>query len=163
VAFALLNGITSLETAFALGANFVLDKPLCPELSARSVRAARGLILRERRRYFRYPVDLTVSLTPASGPSLYARATSLSEEGLSVELLHPLPVGSSVEIRFDLPATSTIVEARGEVAWYQDQCTGIRFQEILQMSKTSFRKWLAENMSANPGPGIFINATRRNV
>ncbi len=163
MAFALLNGITSLETAFSLGANFVLDKPLCPELAARSVRAARGILLRERRRYLRHPVDLSASLTLPEGNSLYGRVTNLSEEGMAVELLVAIPPGTWVQVRFDLPGSTTTVEARGEVDWYQDGMAGIRFIEILQMSKLNYQRWLAEHMPENPGPGVFINATRRNA
>ena len=51
IAFALVNGRTSVRQAFEMGANFVLDKPVSMERAMRSVKAAQGLIMRERRRY----------------------------------------------------------------------------------------------------------------
>ncbi|MDP9268724.1 MAG: response regulator [Acidobacteriota bacterium] len=52
IAFALLNGTTGAREAYALGANFTLEKPLTVEVTTRTLRAAAGLIARERRRYF---------------------------------------------------------------------------------------------------------------
>ncbi|HVH89162.1 MAG TPA: response regulator, partial [Terriglobales bacterium] len=49
IVFAITNRVTSVKDAFAYGANFVLDKPVSADRAARSLRAAHGLILRERR------------------------------------------------------------------------------------------------------------------
>ena len=53
IAFAVVSGKTSIQQAFEMGANFVLDKPISLDRATRSVRAAQGLIMRERRRYHR--------------------------------------------------------------------------------------------------------------
>ena len=161
VRFAILNGLTSVGTAFRMGANFVLDKPLCWERTARSLRAAAGLAERERRRYNRYAVDLAVSLTLPGAHAVYARAANLSEEGMVLETVDPIPAGSRLEIRFDLPGRSTPVEARGEVAWSDHQGrAGVRFLEILQMSRMQYRRWLDEK-TAQETLHFFVDATRR--
>src|SRR5260370_24516284 len=54
IAFAIVHGRTTVQQAFEMGANFVLDKPISLERATRSVRAAQGLIMRERRRYQRH-------------------------------------------------------------------------------------------------------------
>src|SRR5947209_4787096 len=51
---AITNGITTVKQAYEMGANFVLDKPVSLERAAKNLRAAHGLIMRERRRYFRH-------------------------------------------------------------------------------------------------------------
>src|ERR1700694_3887612 len=43
IAFALINQVTTIQEAFEMGANFVLDKPLAIDRTTRSVRAAQGL------------------------------------------------------------------------------------------------------------------------
>lgn len=49
IVFAITNHITSVMDAFEIGANFVLQKPISPERAMRSLRAAHGLISRDRR------------------------------------------------------------------------------------------------------------------
>ncbi|MGH9603959.1 MAG: PilZ domain-containing protein [Terriglobales bacterium] len=162
VAFALLNGVTSVEAAFALGANFALNKPLCPQESARSVRAARGLIVQERRRYYRHPVDLSAALTLPGGSRLYVRTTNLSQDGIGIELLTAVQPGTRLEITFELPESDRDIEARGEVAWCRGGNAGIRFQEILPTSRSRFRRWMEENTpdSDEPRPGVHVSAIR---
>ncbi|MGH9532870.1 MAG: PilZ domain-containing protein [Terriglobales bacterium] len=165
VAFALLNGVTSREAASALGANFALDKPLCPKETARSMRAARGLIVQERRRYYRHPVDLSASLTLPGGTRLYVRTTNLSQDGVGVELKTTVQPGTRLEITFELPENNTDIEARGEVAWCRGSNAGIRFQEILPTSRPRFRRWMDANTpdGNEPRPGVFVKATRHSA
>src|SRR5256885_15931317 len=63
IGFAIVNGVTTLQQAFEMGANFVLDKPLSAERLARSLRAAQGLMAQERRRYYRHLVATPVHIT----------------------------------------------------------------------------------------------------
>src|SRR5256885_13586495 len=60
IGFAIVNGVTTLQQAFEMGANFVLDKPLAAERLTRSLKAAQGLMANERRRYYRHPVATSV-------------------------------------------------------------------------------------------------------
>ncbi|MGB0109585.1 MAG: hypothetical protein WBP52_13905, partial [Terriglobales bacterium] len=55
---------SSQETAHALkaGSSFVLQRPLTSESIGRTLKVAYGSIMRERRRYFRYPVVVPVVL-----------------------------------------------------------------------------------------------------
>ncbi|MCI0354101.1 MAG: response regulator [Acidobacteria bacterium] len=165
VAFALLNGVTSHEAAFALGANFALEKPLSPQTAARNVRAARGLIVQERRRYYRHPVDLSAALTLPGGSRLYVRTTNLSQDGIGVELLSVVQTGTRLQITFELPEQDTEIEAVGEVAWCRGGNAGIRFQEILPQSRTRFRRWMEKNTpdGEEPRPGVFVSATRHSA
>ncbi len=162
VAFALLNGTTSREAAFALGANFALDKPLCPQTAARNVRAARGLIVQERRRYYRHPVDLSAALTLPGGTRLYVRTTNLSQDGIGVELRTEVQVGTRLEITFELPDNHTDIEARGEVAWCRGKNAGIRFQDISAASRGPFRKWMDKSTPEDETPraGFVVSGAR---
>src|SRR5207248_3605831 len=63
VTISLLNDSFNVRRAFGMGANFVLYKPLASESASASLRAAVALLKRERRRAFRVPVQLPVTLS----------------------------------------------------------------------------------------------------
>ncbi len=147
IAIALLGGPHTVPTAFRMGANFALDKPLCLDHAARCLRAARGLILRECRRYHRHPVQLPVSLRVVSGTSLTAQGANFSEDGMAVETGGRVPMGSGVKVRFLLPGSASMVEASGEVTWQGRQgLVGIRFQQMQESSKLRYRGWLEQRL-----------------
>src|SRR5882724_264825 len=81
VAFAVLNGDTTTQQAFQIGANFVLQKLLTPLNATRCFNAALNFMVRERRRYFRHPIEMSVRITLPEGPRIKATATNLSEGG----------------------------------------------------------------------------------
>jgi len=162
MAFALLNGVTSREAALALGANFVLDKPLNRKIAASNIRAARGLIVQERRRYYRHPVDLSAALTLPGGTRYYVRTFNLSQDGIGVELQNTMQPGTRLEITFELPDNKTDIEARGEVAWCRNGSAGIRFQEISATSRNHFRAWMDKNTPTDEAPraGFVVSGVR---
>src|SRR3984893_3069683 len=58
VAVAILDPAIGLRSAFELGANFILYKPVTAERAKSSFRAARALMKKERRRNTRVPVQI---------------------------------------------------------------------------------------------------------
>ena len=159
IAIALLSGPYSVPTAFRMGANFSLDKPLCLEQAARCLRAARGLILRECRRYHRHPVQLPVSLRVVAGESLRAHAANFSEDGMAIEVREQVPTGTGVNVRFLLPGSASMVEARGEVAWQgREGVAGIRILSMLETSKLRYRRWLDQRLLVTTFPSIAYRA-----
>src|ERR1700745_4205200 len=62
VSFAILNGKTTTHQAFDMGVNFVLQKPLSVASTLRCFNTALSFMVREKRRYFRCPVELPVTL-----------------------------------------------------------------------------------------------------
>jgi hypothetical protein len=61
VTFAILNGGTSTQQAFQMGANFVLQKPISALNAKRCLGAAINFMIREQRRYFR-PVEIPATI-----------------------------------------------------------------------------------------------------
>jgi CheY-like chemotaxis protein len=47
IVFAITNHVTALQDAFAIGANFVLEKPISPDRAVRSLRAVNRLLQRD--------------------------------------------------------------------------------------------------------------------
>jgi CheY-like chemotaxis protein len=128
---------------FGLGANFVLYRPLSSERTRISLRAARGLIRRERRRAPRIPVTATVRVAYPGAPELDAVLKDLSADGTSLKTPEPIPPSCKVYFQFSLPGQRDLVRLSGEVAW-QDASgrSGIRFIDVPQSSRRLIQAWL---------------------
>lgn len=147
VAFAVLNGHTTTQEAFQLGANFVLQKPLTPLNASRCLNAALSFMVRERRRYFRHPLEMPVRISLAEGSELNATATNLSEGGMAIHFPGKLPKDTSTQLHFTLPGTNTSLEIRGNIAWADGEGkAGIKFIEVPQSSQYQLEKWLTERL-----------------
>jgi response regulator RpfG family c-di-GMP phosphodiesterase len=147
VAFAVLNGKTSTQAAFQSEANFVLQKPLTPLNATRCFNAALNFMVRERRRYFRHPVEMTVRIIVPNIPELTATSTNLSEGGMAIRLAGKLPRDVQAKLQFTFPGSNTSLELKGEIAWVDATGhAGIRFVEVPQSSQYQLDKWLTERM-----------------
>jgi DNA-binding response OmpR family regulator len=147
VTFAVLNGKTTTQEAFQFGANFVLQKPLTPMHAARCFNAALNFMVRERRRYFRYPVEIPVHITVGHNPELTASSTNLSEGGMAIRTASKLLKDTQAELRFTLPASNISLELKGLVAWNDGTGrVGIRFVQVPQSSQYQLDKWLTERL-----------------
>jgi len=153
ITFAVVNRRTSVGEAFSMGAHFVLDKPLSMERAARSLRAAHGVILRERRRYFRQPFSTPVLLGSNNGKILYGRSRNLSESGMSVGDVGRLEPGTIFAVSFDLPGSKGQIEVTGEVSWVDEhEHAGLRFLELASGAKRKLEQWLATQTEEVPLP-----------
>ncbi len=153
VVFAVRNCAgTTVRHAFELGANFVLDKPVNVERATRCMRAAQGLLIRERRRYFRVPVEIPVELSFADGKTVSATIANLSEGGMSLRTALPIPRGT-VKFSFTLPDTRIKVEGKGEVSWAlaPNDRAGIHFVYLPDATERELIIWLnAELQRVDP-------------
>lgn len=147
VAFAVLNGQTTTQQAFQFGANFVLQKPLTPLNASRCLNAALSFMVRERRRYFRHPLEMPVRVSVAENSELNATATNLSEGGIALRFSGQLPKDTAAQLRFTLPGTNTSLELRGNIAWADGEGkAGIKFVDVPQSSQYQLEKWLTERL-----------------
>jgi CheY-like chemotaxis protein len=139
---------------FGLGANFVLYRPLSSERTRISLRAARGLMRRERRRAPRTPIHSSANVAYPGAPELNAVLTDLSDGGTSFQTTNRLPSASKVYFEFALPGQQQLVRLSGEVAW-QDSSgrTGIRFLDVPKASRRLMQTWLQQN-AARPATGL---------
>src|SRR5580698_4247061 len=153
VSFAVVNGKTTTQDAFSSGANFVLQKPLTPLHAARCFNAALNFMVRERRRYFRHPVDMPLRISLPRNQEMTAAATNLSEGGMAIRVLGKLPQNAQAKFRFTLPGINTSLELKGEVAWADGTGhAGIRFLEVPQSSQYQLEKWLTDRLQEEPPP-----------
>jgi DNA-binding response OmpR family regulator len=147
VAFAILNGSTTTRKAFELGANFVLQKPISPTNAMRCFGAALSFMTRERRRYFRHPVELPIVIVLAPGQELNARTTNISEGGMAIQVVGKLPKTGVSKVTFTLPGASLAIESKVDLAWADGSGrAGLRFVELSQSDRDQLEHWLAEHV-----------------
>lgn len=147
VTFAILNGNTTTQAAFDMGAKFVLQKPISQLNATRCFSAALSFMVRERRRYFRHPVEIAVHLEFGS-EAFKATATNLSDGGMAIHFQGKLPNGGLSAVSFSLPDGNGVVEAKATLAWVEDGAgrAGVRFLELAANSRQLLDGWLTEQM-----------------
>src|SRR5277367_6390548 len=85
IAVAMIDGQTAVRSAFALGAHFVLYKPISFDRARGSFRAARALMKCERRRNVRVPVEIPVTLF-AGAEQQSITTLDISEGGMAARV-----------------------------------------------------------------------------
>src|SRR5581483_2531107 len=157
VCVALLNGKTTTKQACELGANFVLQKPVQSVNAMRCLAAAFGQMTRERRRYFRVPVDMPAILVFGEGEEIRATGTNLSEGGMAVRFKGKLPKRGLQHVQFTLPGTSNSLQPKVDLAWMDAAGNaGLRFRDLPQTSREQLERWLSTQVDyVDPGRGSF--------
>jgi CheY-like chemotaxis protein len=147
VTFALLNGKkTTTQEAFAMGVNFVLQKPISPLNASRCFNAALSFMVRERRRYYRQPVKMLVKVL-ADETEIKATSTDISEGGIALLLHQALPKNANPRLQFTLPETTISMDIETEVAWADLKGrVGLRFRNVAPGSQELLEKWLNARM-----------------
>jgi CheY-like chemotaxis protein len=149
VSFAILNGKTTTHQAFEMGANFVLQKPVSVAGTLRCFNTALSFMVREKRRYFRCPVDMPVTLVLSNGAEIKVTGTNLSEGGMAIHLKGTLPKSTISKVEFMLPASHISMEPKGEVAWADGLGrAGIKFVEVPESSRAQLEKWILRRIEA---------------
>jgi hypothetical protein len=117
VVLAIATDASAKRRAAAHGAAFLLQRPIVAAQVARVMRAAYGLMLRDRRQYFRLEVELSVSLRTDSGVVLHCKTMNVSREGMALRTSSPLRTGDSVGVVFQIPTPGPVIIAEGSVIW----------------------------------------------
>lgn len=147
---ALLNDPADVGQAFGAGANFVLYRPLSEENARPALRAAIALLQRERRRQFRVPVQLPVTLSWPHQPELEGILLDLSEGGMDVLAAKPLQPGQAITVQFCL-APSTDMLAQAQVVWANSNGqTGLQFVDLEPEQSNALSSWLGSNAPQLP-------------
>jgi DNA-binding response OmpR family regulator len=143
IAIAILNGRkTTIQQAFEIGANFVLQKPVSALNASRCFNAALNSMLRERRRYFRQPVKMPVRVT-LGNQEWTAASTNISEGGIALLLHRALPKDAMPQLQFTLPGSHSAIHVTAAVAWADIKgFAGLRFQDLERSSRELLEQWL---------------------
>jgi DNA-binding response OmpR family regulator len=144
--FAITDGPESIS-GFSTGANFVLDRPLSEESLSRSLRAAYGIIMRERRRYFRCPVTIPVAVRNQEGKETQCETINISESGVAIRIPSPMKSGTEVAVQFKLPENQTRFVVQSKICWSDPTGrTGLQFLNLAVAQKTELQGWLSHRL-----------------
>lgn len=145
VTFAISGGAAE-TAAWRRRSAFVFERPLS-EWSIRStLRPAYGLILRERRRYFRCPFTLPVVVFQRDLPQVHCRTINISEGGMALSTHVPLKPGEEVQVQFTVPGRKIPILAESKVCWWKTGHIGIRFVALSEESKSELQDWLSQKL-----------------
>ena len=139
------------DDAYALGAHFVLQKPLTSFKVRRMLKVAHALVTQERRRYARHDCDGPVTVLEG-GRERAGGLVNLSAGGVAIQMQTSKPVGvensnasaNVIGLGFRLPGTPHTITPRGEIVYQKGGRLGIRFTEVNQVDRVRLDRWVAQ-------------------
>ena len=147
VIFALTSGSPETARALKYGASFVLQRPLTQDSIKHTLKVAYGLILRERRRYFRYPIAVPAVLLRKGEPEVFGRTVDVSERGMAFSATTALPTGSEATAQFTLPDPPLQITAQSKVCWNNAKGeAGLSFLFLPFDLASGLQAWLAQRL-----------------
>jgi len=132
--------------AFRKKSQFVFERPLSPQSIHKILKPAYGLILRERRRYFRYPVSIPVIIQRESREEIHGSSVNISGGGMALSTQLPLVPGERVRVQFTLPDHEAQFFAKSTICWSKAGHFGIRFVSVSDVDKSQLQTWLSEKL-----------------
>ncbi|MFZ0950863.1 MAG: PilZ domain-containing protein [Candidatus Sulfotelmatobacter sp.] len=133
-------------TAFRKRSEFVFERPISEESIRSTLKPAYGLILRERRRYFRCPVSVPVTILRQGVPELHCNSVNISEGGMAVSTFVPLVAGEDVQVQFTLPGQERALSAESKICWLKSGQLGVRFVSLSKECKSELQGWLSAKL-----------------
>ena len=144
VLFTVSDNQAETADAFKAGSTFVLRRPLSAASIDLSLKAAYGLIVRERRRYFRCPMEAPVVILRTSMPTVKGYTVNVSEGGMSITTAASLAPGDCVQLQFTLVGDEFQFALESTVCWVREQRLGLQFRSSQQTSK--LQEWLSRRL-----------------
>ena len=153
VAFAISSTLDQSADAFRAGSSFVLERPLSFDSIRRTLHAAHGLILRERRRYFRCSIGIPVSIQEEGATPVYGETADISEGGMAIRALTPLKAGVDVIVQFTLPHTLLPIRAEAKICRCDGNGqAGLHFLSLSARDGSELQKWVASEFERQLPP-----------
>lgn len=148
LAVAVVNSQESIRELFALGVNFVLYKPVEYERALSSLRAAKAVMHREKRKKSRAAVHAQAFVDYANVEREKATLIDLAADGMAVTFGKKLPPTSKVYFQFTLPGQRSSVRLSGQVVWQEwNGRAGVQFVDVPRSSRRLLDEFLAANLS----------------
>jgi CheY-like chemotaxis protein len=125
---------------------FVIERPLSPLSVRGALKAAYGLILRERRRYFRCPISIPVVILRPDVAEVRCDSVNISQGGMALSTFVPLKPGEKLQVRFTLPGHKAPLSVESAVCWWKTGHIGVRFICLSPLSTSVLQDWLSGKM-----------------
>jgi Tfp pilus assembly protein PilZ len=141
-----IGGDDASTADFRAKSAFFFERPLSTESIRHTLKPAYGLILRERRRYFRCPVSIPVVIRRVAMPEVRCSSVNLSEGGLALSTNVAFTAGEDVQVGFTLPGHPVPWCVASAIAWSKTGQVGIRFVSLSRENKSDLQVWLARKL-----------------
>jgi CheY-like chemotaxis protein len=162
LAVAVVRSQESIRELFSLGVNFVLYKPVAYDRALSSLRAARAVMRKEKRKAARASVHAHATVEYANVQQEKATLIDLGHDGMAVTFGKKLPPTSKVYFQFQLPGQKGTVRLSGQVVWQEiNGRAGVSFVNVPQSSRKLLTEWLRANLE--PGSNDQLAAGLVNV
>jgi CheY-like chemotaxis protein len=146
VTFGISNTDADPTAALRKKSQFVFERPLSAESIHKTLKPAYGLILRERRRYFRYPVSIPVIIQRQSRQEVRCNSINISGGGMALSTHVPLVPSESVRVKFTLPDHEAPIVAESTICWSKTGHLGVRFVSVSDEHKSELQAWLSQKL-----------------
>jgi ActR/RegA family two-component response regulator len=146
VIFTVSDSDAEAVSAFKAGSNFVLRRPLSLPSISQSLTVAYGMILRERRRYFRCPVKIPVAICRAGMPEVHGQTMNISESGMAIATSVSLRPGVNVQAYFTLPGHESRFVVEAAIRWCKETCLGLQFTFVSPHLTSELQEWLLHRL-----------------
>lgn len=147
LAVAIVPSQDSIRELFALGVNFVLYKPVVHDRALSSLRAARTVMSKEKRKKGRATVHTQATIDYADVEQDRATLIDLAENGMAVAFGKKLPPTSKVYFQFKLPGQSANIRLSGQLVWQDwNGRGGVQFVDVPKASRRLLDEFLAANV-----------------
>ena len=134
---------------FSLGVNFVLYKPVAHERALSSLRAARAVMRKEKRKSARAAVHAHATIDYANVQQEKATLVDLAKDGMQVQFGKKLPPTNKVYFQFKLPQQSMSVRLSGQVIWQDwNGRAGVQFVDVPKTSRKLVTEFLSASLPA---------------
>src|ERR1700736_1516862 len=127
---------------------FLLESPLSRAAVDETFQKSFGMIVLERRRYFRCPTLIAGMLSVDGPDACNCQVVNISEGGIRLITFKKLYRGSVVAVRFGLPGTRSTQDVRCEVCWGDPfgRAAGLRFLSQSATQTAELQAWLTRRI-----------------
>ena len=149
LAIAVVSGQESIREMFSLGVNFVLYKPVAYDRALSSLRAARAVMRKEKRKSARTAVHAHATVDYANVQQEKATLVDLAQDGMQVRFGKKIPPTGKVYFQFKLPEQATTVRLSGQLIWQDwNGRAGVQFVDVPKASRRLLTDFLSVNLPA---------------
>ncbi len=149
LAVAVVVGQENIREMFSLGVNFVLYKPVAYDRALSSLRAARAVMRKEKRKNARASVHAHATIDYANAQQEKATLVDLAADGMAVQFGKRIPNGGKVYFQFQLPGQKASVRLSGQIVWQDwNARAGIQFVDVPKTSRRLITEFLGASLPA---------------
>jgi DNA-binding response OmpR family regulator len=163
VAFAICSQRSSAKGAFSV-ADFVIDKPVISHRVNRTMKAAYGIMLKERMRYFRHSFRTDATVIDIDQRTFTAQTSNISQTGIALECVAPLIARQVVQVEFALPGDHQKLNCKAQVIWVADGGkTGLTFTDMSGAHRERLNEWIQSQFLRRLHPVMHVTASGRSI